>query len=93
MGAREVEVRDAVAADLAMVAEIYSHESLYAYSTFETEERPASTWEHKLETEDPFGTDENCLDMVTYTMTIARDTGQLAAGKVPRVDQTSTIRT
>ncbi len=34
-----------------------------------------------VETEDPFGTDDNCLDMVTYTLTIARDTGQLAAGK------------
>jgi len=54
MGARVVEIRDAVVADLAMVAEIYSHESLYAYSTFETEERPASTWEHKLESGDPF---------------------------------------
>ena len=49
-----VEIRDAVAADLPMVAEIYSHESLYAYSTFETEERPASAWEHKLESGDPF---------------------------------------
>lgn len=34
-----------------------------------------------VETEDPFGTDENCLDMVTYTLTIARDTGQMASGK------------
>jgi L-amino acid N-acyltransferase YncA len=54
MGVREVEIRDAVPADLAMVAEIYSHESLYAYSTFETEERGADSWEHKLETGDPF---------------------------------------
>ena len=54
MGARAVEIRDAVAADLAMVAEIYSHESLYAYSTFETEERSASTWEYKLSSGDPF---------------------------------------
>lgn len=38
--------------------------------------------EASVETEDPFGTDDNCLDMVTYTMTIARDTGQLAASKV-----------
>jgi putative membrane protein len=37
--------------------------------------------EASVETEDPFGTDDNCLDMVTYTMTIARDTGQLAANK------------
>ena len=49
-----MEIRDAVVADLEMVAEIYSHESLYAYSTFETEERDASTWEHKLATGDPF---------------------------------------
>jgi putative membrane protein len=35
--------------------------------------------EASVETEDPFGTDDNCLDMETYTMTIARDTGQLAA--------------
>jgi phosphinothricin acetyltransferase len=54
MGVRVVEIRDAVAADLAMVAEIYSHESLYAYSTFETVERPASAWEHKLSSGDPF---------------------------------------
>lgn len=54
MGARVVQIRDAVAADLEMVAEIYSHESLYAYSTFETVERPAQTWLHKLETGDPF---------------------------------------
>ncbi|MGD9722282.1 MAG: bestrophin family protein [Pirellulales bacterium] len=38
-----------------------------------------------VETEDPFGTDENCLDMVTYTLTIARDTGQMAAGKAASV--------
>ncbi|MEX2113129.1 MAG: bestrophin family ion channel [Pirellulales bacterium] len=37
--------------------------------------------EASVETEDPFGTDENCLDMVTYTLTITRDTGQMAAGK------------
>jgi L-amino acid N-acyltransferase YncA len=54
MEARVVEVRDAVAADLETVAEIYSHESLHAYSTFETEERPAATWVHKLESGDPF---------------------------------------
>jgi putative membrane protein len=34
-----------------------------------------------VETEDPFGTDENCLDMETYTLTIARDTGQMAYHK------------
>jgi putative membrane protein len=37
--------------------------------------------EASVEVEDPFGTGENCLDMVTYTLTIARDAGQLAAGK------------
>ena len=37
--------------------------------------------EASVETEDPFGRDENCLDMETYTMTIARDTGQMAATK------------
>lgn len=34
--------------------------------------------EASVETEDPFGRDENCLDLETYTLTIARDTGQLA---------------
>jgi putative membrane protein len=34
-----------------------------------------------VETEDPFGTDENCLDMETYTLTVARDTGQMAYHK------------
>ncbi len=37
--------------------------------------------EASVETEDPFGTDENCLDMDVYTMTVARDTGQMAFGK------------
>ena len=37
--------------------------------------------EASVETEDPFGTDENCLDMEVYTMTVARDTGQMASGK------------
>ncbi|MFL6060200.1 MAG: GNAT family N-acetyltransferase [Marmoricola sp.] len=54
MGARTVEIRDTVAADLAAVAEIYSHESLHAYSTFETQERSAATWEPKLASGDPF---------------------------------------
>lgn len=35
--------------------------------------------EASVETEDPFGSDENCLDMDTYTLTIARDTGQMAS--------------
>jgi putative membrane protein len=39
--------------------------------------------EAAVETEDPFGTDENCLDMVTYTITVARDTGQMASAKPP----------
>ncbi|MSR59419.1 MAG: hypothetical protein EXS05_17540 [Planctomycetaceae bacterium] len=47
--------------------------------------------EASVETEDPFGRDENCLDLEAYTLTIARDTGQLAtlktrvaAGAAPR---------
>lgn len=34
--------------------------------------------EASVETEDPFGKDENCLDLETFTLTIARDAGQLA---------------
>lgn len=37
--------------------------------------------EASVEIEDPFGKDENCLDMETYTMRIARDAGQMAANK------------
>jgi putative membrane protein len=37
--------------------------------------------EASVEIEDPFGLEENCLDMVTYTVTVARDTGQMAARK------------
>ena len=37
--------------------------------------------EASVETEDPFGKGENCLDMTTYTLTIARDAGQMAAHK------------
>lgn len=47
-------IRDAVASDLPTVAEIYTYESLHAYSTFETEERPLSDWAHKLHSGDPF---------------------------------------
>jgi phosphinothricin acetyltransferase len=54
MSARTVEVRDAVEGDVPFVAEIYTHESLYAYSTFETEERPLEDWRHKLASGDPF---------------------------------------
>jgi len=34
--------------------------------------------EASVETEDPFGLEENCLDLETYCMTIIRDTAQLA---------------
>ncbi|MFL6154950.1 MAG: GNAT family N-acetyltransferase [Marmoricola sp.] len=54
MSIRDVTIRDAVEADLPFVAEIYAYESLYAYSTFETEERPLADWAHKLGTGDPF---------------------------------------
>jgi putative membrane protein len=37
--------------------------------------------EASVETEDPFGRQENCLDMETFTMGIARDAGQMAATK------------
>jgi ion channel-forming bestrophin family protein len=37
--------------------------------------------EASVETEDPFGKDENCLDMETFTMGIARDAGQMACSK------------
>ena len=47
-------IRDAVEDDLADVAAIYAHESLHAYSTFETEIRPREHWLHKLGTGDPF---------------------------------------
>lgn len=47
-------IRDAVAADLEQVAAIYAYESLHAYSTFETEPRPAGAWEEKLHSGDAF---------------------------------------
>ena len=37
--------------------------------------------EASVETEDPFGTEPNCLEMETYTLTIIRDAGQLVARK------------
>lgn len=40
--------------------------------------------EASVEIEDPFGKDENCLDMESYTLGIARDTGQMAASKLRR---------
>lgn len=54
MAIRTVDIRDAVEPDLPYVAEIYTHETLYAYSTFETEERPLSAWQQKLASGDPF---------------------------------------
>jgi L-amino acid N-acyltransferase YncA len=55
MGDRDqITIRDATEADLEQIAEIYSYESLHAYSTFETEERPASTWREKLTAGDLF---------------------------------------
>lgn len=51
---RTVEIRDAVDRDLTPVSDIYTHESRHAYSTFETEQRPLSEWQHKLTTGDPF---------------------------------------
>lgn len=39
--------------------------------------------EASVETEDPFGRDENCLDLETFTLTIARDCGQLVARRTP----------
>lgn len=47
-------MRDGTEADLPAVAEIYTHESLHAYSTFETEARPLSLWQHKLASPYPF---------------------------------------
>jgi putative membrane protein len=37
--------------------------------------------EASVEIEDPFGTEDNCLDMAAYTLTIARDCGQMANHK------------
>jgi putative membrane protein len=37
--------------------------------------------EASVETEDPFGTHDNCLDMESYTVTISRDAAQLVARK------------
>lgn len=39
--------------------------------------------EASVETEDPFGRDENCLDMESLTVTIARDAGQLDTWRCP----------
>jgi putative membrane protein len=37
--------------------------------------------EASVEIEDPFGRDYNCLDMESFTMAIARDSGQMAASR------------
>jgi phosphinothricin acetyltransferase len=50
----EVGIRDATETDLRAVAEIYGHESLHGYSTFETEVRPVSSWRQRLASEHPF---------------------------------------
>jgi ion channel-forming bestrophin family protein len=44
--------------------------------------------EASVEIEDPFGKDDNCLDMETFTLGITRDTGQMAARKAR---QTATL--
>lgn len=49
-----VAIREARDADLEAVSAIYTHESRFAYSTFETEQRPLKDWQHKLTTGDPF---------------------------------------
>lgn len=54
MSARDVTIRTAVEADLPFVADIYTHESLHAYSTFETIARPIADWQRKLASGDPF---------------------------------------
>jgi putative membrane protein len=40
--------------------------------------------EASVEIEDPFGMEDNCLDLLACTMTITRDTAQLASGHVGR---------
>jgi predicted membrane chloride channel (bestrophin family) len=37
--------------------------------------------EASVEIEDPFGVEDNCLDLAGYTLTIASDTGQMATHK------------
>ncbi|WP_437231096.1 bestrophin family protein [Planctomicrobium sp. SH661] len=43
--------------------------------------------EASVEIEDPFGTDDNCLDMQSYCLTIARDTGQLATRSMRSISE------
>ena len=47
-------LRDATSEDLPAIAAIYGYESLHTYSTFETEERPVSSWAEKLASGYPF---------------------------------------
>jgi len=41
--------------------------------------------EASVEIEDPFGKEDNCLDLETYSLGIIRDTGQLAARRLRRL--------
>ena len=43
--------------------------------------------EASVEIEDPFGTDDNCLDMQSHILTIARDVGQLASNAKRRLTE------
>lgn len=47
--------------------------------------------EASVEIEDPFGVDDNCLDLETYTLTISRDVGQLAAATRTRSSWTGNL--
>jgi putative membrane protein len=47
--------------------------------------------EASVEIEDPFGPEDNCLEMVNYTVTIARDTGQMASRKTPSQVMVETV--
>ena len=62
----QVLVRDAAEADLPAVADIYAHESLHSYSTFETEPRPLEAWRHKLQTSYPFVVAEDAGTVLGY---------------------------
>lgn len=54
VSAQDITIRGAREGDLEEIAAIYSHESRHAYSTFETEARPASAWSSRLSSADPF---------------------------------------
>ncbi len=47
-------IRELTEGDLEEVAAIYAYESAHAYSTFETEQRPASSWAPRLTNGDVF---------------------------------------